>query len=155
MGRIIHLCGVVTARKHSKHAGWLRVERLLGWVSGLVHTANNSSTLSSPNLEKLRPCLSPSMSMGLPCGPVGGHYQPPLWHCHSRHGKDRHGKQKLTQVADDGHSHHHVHHIIVPTPTNVFTGLDLNIKKGGQSRLETPIFTCKVLVWFRVYLGLA
>ena len=28
------------------------------------------------------------------CGP----YHPPLWHCHSRHGKDRHGKKKLTHT---------------------------------------------------------
>ena len=34
VGRIIHLCGVVTARKHSKHAGWLRVERLNACLVG-------------------------------------------------------------------------------------------------------------------------
>jgi len=38
------------------------------------------------------------------------------------------------QAADDGHgyhSHHHVHHIIMTTPTNVFTSLGLNFKKAG------------------------
>jgi len=77
---------------------WQRQAREAEVNTQLPHTANNSSTLTSPNLEKLRPCLSPSMSMGLPCGLVGGPYHPPLWHCHSRHGKDRHGKQKLTHT---------------------------------------------------------
>ena len=83
----------------AQQACWAVEGWTLAWLVGrLVHTANNSSTLSSPNLEKLRPYLSPSMSMGLPCGLVGGPYHPPLWHCHSRRGKDRHGKQKLTHT---------------------------------------------------------
>ena len=61
MGRIIHLCGVVTARKHSKHAGWLRVERLLGWLVGwyipqTIAARSAAPTWRSFGLASARPC---------------------------------------------------------------------------------------------------
>ena len=61
VGRIIHLCGVVTARRHSKHAGWLRVERLLGWsvswyIPQTIAARSAAPTWRSFGPASARPC---------------------------------------------------------------------------------------------------